>query len=93
MRAKEEKVSSRSSAGSEGDDDKDGSGSDSATSTTARKRRPTVGKLAQDDPDLARQLQRAHRQARRTAIKYMMIAHGRVPDYGFTFTRKCGVAT
>ena len=65
----------RSSAGSDGDGDDDGSGWDSAKSTTARKRRPTVGELAKDDSDLARQL---HLADKANAIKYMM-AHGRVP--------------
>ena len=78
VRAKGEKVSGRSSAGSDRGDDDDGSGSDSAKSTTARKRRPTVDELAKDDPDLARQLQLADKA---NAIKYM-IAHARVPEAG-----------
>ena len=72
------KGTGRSSAGSDGDgdEDDDGSGSDSAKSTTAWKRRPNVGELAKDDPDLARQLQLVDES---NSLKYM-IAHGRARE-------------
>ena len=76
VRAESAKGTDRSSAGSDGEDDDGGSGSDSAKSTTARKRRPAVGELAKDAPDLARQLQLVDKA---NAFKYM-IAHGRTQE-------------
>ena len=76
VRAESVKGTDRSSAGSDGEDDDGGSGSDSAKSTTARKRRPAVGELAKDAPDLARQLQLVDKA---NTFKYM-IAHGRTQE-------------